>query len=100
MTTDTDELKLRAVASTCSTSEAPPTWCKTFALRDFMRVPLPAARISTRRSDMVGPRKSGHFQDGSCQPFRVVANDSILAEQVSLHDPQTKIRQPIAAELD
>src|SRR5581483_9779355 len=37
----------QAVSTTCSTSAIPPARWRTFALRDFMRVPRPAARITT-----------------------------------------------------
>src|SRR5215472_9763644 len=36
----------RAVSTTCWTSVFPPARCRTFAFRDFMRVPSPAARIT------------------------------------------------------
>src|ERR1035441_1889155 len=36
-----------AVETTCSASGLPPAWCSTLARRDFMRVPSPAARITT-----------------------------------------------------
>src|SRR5579871_6856200 len=37
----------RAVSTTCSTNALPPARCSTLAFRDFMRVPRPAARITT-----------------------------------------------------
>src|SRR5579871_2416280 len=37
----------RAVSTTCWTSGLPPARCKTLAFRDFIRVPRPAARITT-----------------------------------------------------
>ena len=37
--------------TTCSTSERPPARCSTFASADFSRVPLPAARTITAKSE-------------------------------------------------
>src|SRR5919204_6321707 len=39
-----------AVARTCSMSGSPATRCRTFGRADFIRVPLPAARITTCNS--------------------------------------------------
>src|SRR3972149_7651233 len=45
--------RVAAVASTCAIIGSPATWCNTLGCADFMRVPLPAARMTIWRSDIV-----------------------------------------------
>src|SRR5207249_557886 len=51
----------RALRKTCSISMRPPTWWRTFAYFDFMRVLLPAARIRIRRFSIDYSLASGEF---------------------------------------
>ena len=57
----------------------PATWCSTFGRADFMRVPLPAARMTTWRSDMrLDVIVSGPAQDGLSAPAGALRR-SVLA---------------------
>src|ERR1700730_10791761 len=42
-----------AAWTTCSTSVSPPARCRTLARLDFIRVPRPAARITTLSGDVI-----------------------------------------------
>ena len=50
-------LRASAARKTCSISGSPAARCSTFGSADFMRVPLPAARMTTWMSDMACPEQ-------------------------------------------
>src|ERR1700724_1158308 len=79
-----------AVLTTCSISVRPPARCSTLACRDFMRVPSPAARMTTLISGfIVNLRRKPAFAASARElhgdrggSYRIVAYDGSLREQV------------------
>src|SRR5438270_9030248 len=84
----------RTAAIACSIRVFPPARCSTLAMRDFMRVPCPAARITTAASLSIdfqfkftrpfpAPHCEGerHLRDGG----RVVANLRAALQQIGDH---------------
>src|SRR5438094_9303463 len=66
--------KLAAVRQTWTISGCPPSWCRTFAWRDFIRVPRPAASTSMSRD----------FPDfAECSPIKVLLG--VPADELGFH---------------
>src|ERR1700720_880609 len=104
-----------AALTTWSTSVSPPTRCSTLARLDFMRVPRPAARITTLIGDFIrllfdggslflsknadlparGAAPSSQLHRDFGRSPRIVAYDLALSEQIRGDHLQPHAGQPV-----
>src|SRR3954452_1078316 len=86
--------------TTCSMSVMPPAQCRTFAFRDFMRVPSPAARMTAVNSIctllhlLATPSALERQFNRNCRGrIRIVANFLGFLQQVSGDHVQAHLHQ-------